>query len=232
MMGRVHSFESMACADGPGVRSAVFLQGCPLRCVYCHNPDTWDPKGGKEYSAREVVAKVLPYRPYFGEKGGITLTGGEPLLQPQFTLEVLKCAKEAGLRTALDTSASAGEPYWEEILSYTDLALVDIKFCTEDLYRKYCDGSLEKVLRFCKKAEETGVPLWIRHVVVPQLTDEDQEQLKGIVQRFSNIKRIELLPFRTLCKTKYQQLGIPFPLENTPDCSRELIEKLQKKTDL
>ncbi len=232
MKGRIHSFESMACADGPGVRSAIFLQGCPLRCAYCHNPDTWEPMGGEEYTAEELIAKVLPYRPYFGEKGGITLSGGEPLLQAEFTIELLKKAKEAGLNTALDTSASAGEPYWEQILRYTDLALVDIKFTTEELYKKYCGGSLERVLRFCRKAEEMGVPLWIRHVVVPGLTDEDTEALLSIARPFSNIQRIELLPFRTLCKTKYRQLELPFPLEETPDCDQETINKLQKKIDL
>lgn len=231
MGGRVHSFESMACADGPGVRFAVFLQGCPLRCVYCHNPDTWEPPGGEEYTPEEIIKKVLPYRPYFGEKGGLTLTGGEPLLQAEFTLEVLKKAKEAGLHTVLDTSASAGEPHWDGVLQYTDLALVDIKFCSEELYQAHCGGSLDRVLRFCRKAEEAGVPLWIRHVVVPGLTDTDTDALLAITGQFSNIQRIELLPFRTLCKGKYQQLGIPFPLESTPDCSKEIIETLQKKID-
>ncbi|MBQ8600227.1 MAG: pyruvate formate lyase-activating protein [Clostridia bacterium] len=231
MKGYIHSFESMACADGPGVRFAVFLQGCPLRCVYCHNPDTWNLQGGEVHTPEEIIAKVLPYRPYFGEKGGITLSGGEPLLQAEFVTEVLKTAKEAGLHTVIDTSASAGEPHWETVLKYTDLALVDIKFCSDELYKTHCNGSLERVLRFCRAAEKAGVPLWIRHVVIPGLTDTDTDELLGITKQLSNIERIELLPFRTLCKSKYQQLGIPFPLEHTPDCTKETIEELQKKID-
>lgn len=229
MKGRIHSFESMACADGPGVRFAVFFQGCPLHCAYCHNPDTQASAGGTEYTAEDIIQKVLPYRPYFGQKGGITLTGGEPLLQGKFTAEILKKAKEAGLHTALDTSASCGESYWEEILSFTNLALVDLKFCSEEDYRTYAGGSLKKVLSFIKAAENAGVPIWIRHVVVPHLTDEDLNQLLALVAPFSNIEKIELLPFRTLCKGKYQQLGIPFPLDGTPDCSKELLERLQQQ---
>lgn len=229
MTGRIHSFESMACADGPGVRFAVFLQGCPLRCAYCHNPDTWDPKGGTPYTPRQVLEQVLPYRPYFGSKGGITLTGGEPLCQPKFTLELLKQAKEAGLNTALDTAASTGREHWAEILRYTDTALVDLKFCTEADYKAYTGGSLSNVLDFLKLAQQEGVAVWIRHVVVPGLTDRDLEPLLKLVAPFTNIERIELLPFRTLCKGKYQQLGIPFPLANTPDCDPTLLERLQQQ---
>ncbi|MBQ7935233.1 MAG: pyruvate formate lyase-activating protein [Clostridia bacterium] len=229
MKGRIHSFESMACADGPGVRFAVFLQGCPLRCAYCHNPDTWERTGGSEYTPEEILQKVLPFRPYFGEKGGITLTGGEPLLQAPFTAELLKKAKEAGLHTVLDTSASAGEPHWTEVLKYTDLALVDIKFCTEEGYKTHCGGSLKKVLAFCKAAEAAGIPIWVRHVVVPGLTDKDLPDLLKIAADLTNVQRIELLPFRTFCKSKYQQLELPFPLADTPDCSQEVLAELQRQ---
>ncbi len=229
MTGRIHSFESMACADGPGVRFAVFLQGCPLRCAYCHNPDTWDAREGTLYTPQEVIGKVLPYRPYFGQKGGITLTGGEPLMQGGFTLELLKEAKKAGLNTALDTAASVGQPYWEQILAYTDTALVDLKFCTEEQYKTYTGGSLKTVLDFLEATRKAGVSVWIRHVVVPGLTDKDLTKLLDLVAPFPNIERIELLPFRTLCKGKYQQLGISFPLDGTPDCTKETLEHLQQQ---
>ena len=227
MKGSIHSFESMACADGPGVRSAIFFQGCPLRCLYCHNPDTQGKSGGQEYTAQELIQKVLPFKAYYGEQGGITLTGGEPLLQGAFCKELLKEAKKEGLHTVLDTSASAGEPLWEEILSFTDLALVDLKFTTEELYRTYCGGSLQKVLSFCALAEKMQVPLWIRHVVVPNLTDEDLPALLDLIAPLSNVKRVELLPFKKICAQKYQQLNRPFHAEHYPECPPSLIEELK-----
>lgn len=226
MEGRIHSFESMGCADGPGVRFIVFLQGCPLRCTYCHNPDTWSRQGGNLYTPEQVVERALRYRPYFGEKGGVTLSGGEPLLQPEFTLALLKACKAAGLHTALDTSGMAGEPYWNEILQYTDLLIADLKFATEEAYRQNSGGSLGMLLRFLKAAE--GTPLWLRHVVVPGLTDEDLPEILQIAAQFPNLQRLELLPFRKLCRVKYQALGIPFPLENTPECDGALLERLNK----
>ena len=224
MEGRIHSFESMGCADGPGVRFVVFLQGCPLRCVYCHNPDTWDCKGGTLYTPEEVVQRALRYRSYFGERGGITLSGGEPLLQPEFTLELLKACKNAGLHTVLDTSGMAGEAYWKEILTYTDLVIADLKFATEEAYRANSGGSLAMLLRFLEAAK--GTPLWLRHVVVPGLTDGDLPEILKLAGQFKNLERLELLPFRKLCLTKYRELGIPFPLEQTDECNGALLEKL------
>lgn len=226
MLGRIHSFESMGCADGPGVRFVVFLQGCPLRCAYCHNPDTWEPQGGNSYTPAEIVEKALRFRPYFGEQGGVTLSGGEPMLQAEFTAELLAACQEAGLHTALDTSGMAGEPYWEEILSHTDLVIADLKFATEEAYRKNSGGSLKTLLRFLRKAEAAAVPLWLRHVVVPGLTDCDLPEILKIAEQFSNLQKLELLPFRKMCITKYQNAGIPFPLENTPECDAELLERL------
>ena len=228
MHGYIHSFESMGCADGPGVRFVVFMQGCPLRCVYCHNPDTWDPYGGTPYTAGEILQKALRYRPYFGEKGGITISGGEPLMQGAFTAELLKECKKAGLHTAIDTSGMAGETHWEEILKYTDLVIADLKFATEDAYRKNSGGSLDKLLRFLRKTEEAKIPLWIRHVVVPGLTDTDLAEIQKIAKQFSNVEKIELLPFRKICMTKYRELKIPFPLEDTPECDSALLERLNK----
>lgn len=228
MKGYIHSFESMGCADGPGVRFIAFFQGCPLRCAYCHNPDTWE-RGGQEYSAKEIVDKALRFLPYFGEEGGITVSGGEPLAQSKFLIELLKECKTAGLHTVIDTSCSAGEADWAEILQYTDLILADLKFATEEQYQAHCGGSLAQVLRFLKASEKAGVPLWIRHVVVPDLTETDLDQIIEIATRFKNLKRIELLPFRTLCKEKYENMGIPFPLADTPACSAELFERLKAK---
>ncbi len=228
MTGRIHSFESMGCADGPGVRFVVFFQGCPLRCAYCHNPDTWTVTDGTPYTPEEIIQNALRYRPYFGEEGGITLSGGEPLLQGEFALALLKKAKEAGLHTALDTSCMAGDAPIEEILSYTDLILADLKFTAEEDYRKNTGGSLKKVLDFLKIAEKKDVPVWLRHVVVPGLTDGDLAEVLKIADGFTNIQRIELLPFKKLCLTKYQTMDIPFPLEKTPECNPSLLETLKE----
>lgn len=226
MNGFIHSFESMGCADGPGVRFIAFFQGCPLRCAYCHNPDTWEP-GGQEYSAKEIVDKALRFLPYFEEDGGITISGGEPMAQSKFLIELLKECKNAGLHTVIDTSCTAGEADWQEILQYTDLVLADLKFATEEQYKAHCGGSLQTVLRFLKATEDAGVDLWIRHVVVPNLTDTDLQEIIGIATQFKNLKRIELLPFRKLCKEKYENMGIPFPLDDTPSCDAELLKRLQ-----
>ncbi len=226
MQGRIHSFESMGCADGPGIRFIVFFQGCPLRCAYCHNPDTWDCKGGSLYTPEEIVEKALRYRSYFGEQGGITLSGGEPMMQPAFAAELLKACKKEGLHTVLDTSGMAGEPYWSEILHHTDLVLADLKFATEEQYRQNSGGSLMQVLRFLKKTEEQGVPLWLRHVVVPGLTDTDLPEILEIADRFSNVRRVELLPFKKFCTSKYENLEISFPLAEVPECNTALLERL------
>lgn len=227
MEGRIHSFESMGCADGPGIRFVVFLQGCPLRCAYCHNPDTWSCKGGSLYTPKEIVDKAMRYKSYFGAEGGITLSGGEPLMQPAFTLELLKECKKAGFHTALDTSGMAGEPYWPEILRYTDLVMADVKFTSEEGYKANCGGSFAMLERFLEAAK--GNDLWLRHVVVPDLTDTDLDEVIALAKRYPNLKKVELLPFRKMCVTKYREMGIPFPLENTPECSGELLKELNKR---
>jgi len=231
MKGRINSFQSMGAVDGPGIRYVIFMQGCPLRCVYCHNPDTWDPMGGEAYSAEEIINKVLRLRSYFGEDGGVTVSGGEPLLQWEFVAELFQRLKREGIHTALDTSGAGDPEGAERILKHTDLVLCDLKFSTEEDYHKNCGGSLEKVISFLKQTEQMEVPVWIRHVVVPGLTD-NEEQIGAIAQvafRFSNVKKLELLPFKKMCKVKYDALGIPFPLKDYSDCSAATIEKLQEE---
>lgn len=237
--GRIHSFQSMGAVDGPGVRYVVFMQGCPLRCVYCHNPDTWDLGSidAGEYDTEEVCGRALRLRPYFGEDGGVTVSGGEPLLQWEFVSELFRKLKGEGIHTALDTSGigsaggSSGEGDFEgagEILKYTDLVLCDLKFSSEEDYRQYCGGSLSQVLSFLKLTEEMRIPLWIRHVVVPGLTDEE-ESLSRIVKsakRYSNLRRFELLPFKKLCMSKYEALGVLFPLVDCEECSDLRIGEL------
>lgn len=231
MIGYLHSFQSMGAADGPGVRCVVFLQGCPLRCAYCHNPDTWDTNQGTPVTAEELVSKILRFRPYFGENGGVTVSGGEPLMQADFVAELFTLLKEQGIHTALDTSGHGSREAIEKVLKVTDLAMCDIKFATEELYQTHCGGSLKQVQSFLEQAEQMKVPVWVRHVVVPSLTDgEDHlKQVVTIAKECKTLEHIELLPFKNLCVEKYKELGMFFPLENTPNCSAQTIESLYQK---
>jgi len=232
MKGRINSFQSMGAVDGPGVRFVVFMQGCPLRCVYCHNPDTWSMEG-PEYHVDEIFRKVLRCRPYFGAEGGATVSGGEPLLQWEFVSGLFRKLKEEGIHTALDTSGTGSMEGAREVLKYTDLVLCDLKFGTEEEYRRGCGGSLEQVLSFLALTEEKGIPLWIRHVVVPGLTDGEESvaRIALTARRYANLKRIELLPFRKLCTVKYEAMHIPFPLADHPECTNETIEKLKREAE-
>ncbi len=227
MTGRVHSFQTMGAVDGPGVRFVVFLQGCPLRCTYCHNPDTWDPQGGEPYTPQAVCEKILRYRPYL-RRGGVTVSGGEPLMQAPFVAELFRLLREQGIHTALDTSGTGNLEQAREVLAETDLVLCDLKFAEEDDYRTHCGASFDQVLRFLKLTQTMAVPLWIRHVVVPGLTDvpDQVRQIARIAGRFDNLQKMELLPFRKLCAEKYERMGIPFPLADTPEMEEEALQRL------
>lgn len=230
MKGRINSFQSMGAVDGPGIRFVVFMQGCPLRCVYCHNPDTWS-LSGDEYGVDDVYQRILRCRPYFGESGGVTVSGGEPLLQWKFVSELFRKLKEEGIHTALDTSGAVGIHGAAEVLQYTDLVLCDLKFSSQEDYLQYCNGSLDKTLAFLKLTEQMKVPLWIRHVVVPGLTDDKDSlsRIAGLAKQYSNRSKFELLPFRKLCIAKYEAMGIPFPLADYEDCTDEAIDKLMRQ---
>ena len=228
MEGWVHSLQSLGTVDGPGLRYVVFLQGCPLRCVYCHNPDTWDPAGGAVMDTEELVEKILRCRPYFGAEGGVTVSGGEPLLQAEFVTQLFARLKREGVHTALDTSGAGDLGKAPALLEVTDLVLLDLKFPTEEGYRQYCRGSLGQTEAFAALVAEKQVPLWVRHVVAPGLNDtlEDMAAVKSWAQRQPTLEKIEWLPFHNLCLEKYQQLGIPFPLANTPPMDREKLDRL------
>ena len=227
MAGRINSFQSMGAVDGPGIRFVVFMQGCPLRCVYCHNPDTWNLEG-QVYDVDEVRQKIVRNKPYFGECGGVTVSGGEPLLQWEFVSELFMRLKEEGIHTALDTSGAGDIQGAEDVLKYTDLVLCDLKFSTNEDYRQYCNGSLDQTLAFLKLVEQKHVPLWIRHVVVPGLTDNNENltRISRLAKRYTNLEKLELLPFRKLCLAKYEAMGIPFLLTDHEDCSDYVIKKI------
>jgi pyruvate formate lyase activating enzyme len=228
MKGRIHSFQSLGAVDGPGLRFVVFLQGCTLRCAYCHNPDTWDLVGGTESSVDEVVEKILRYKPYFAESVGVTVSGGEPLLQWEFVAELFQRLHREGVHTALDT-AGIGDPEGaRSVLLHTDLVLCDLKFSSAADYLRYCRGNRDAVMRFLRQTEELRVPLWIRHVVVPGLTDGEESILKISEEavRFTNLQKLELLPFRKLCLSKYQAMRLEFPLESCEECTESAIRNL------
>jgi pyruvate formate lyase activating enzyme len=227
--GKINSFQSLGTVDGPGLRYVVFLQGCPLRCAYCHNPDTWN-SCSKEYNSDEVFQKILRYKPYFSKSGGVTFSGGEPLMQWEFVAEMFRLLHKAGIHTALDTSGIGDLNGAHPVLLNTDLVICDLKFSNEADYRYYCNGSMNAVFDFLRLTEDLRVPLWLRHVVVPGLTDSNHNILKiaSLAEQFSNLQRLQLLPFKKICIEKYDALGIDFPLKDYEECSDALIQQLNK----
>lgn len=230
MTGYIHSLESMGAVDGPGLRFVIFMAGCSLRCSYCHNPDTWDMKNSEEYTPEQLLLKVLRYKPYFKENGGVTVSGGEPLLQAEFVAELFKLLHENGIKTALDTSGTVTGEHVKAVLENTDLVMCDIKFPTQQLYERHCGGSFDTVMEFLSLAEKANADLWVRHVVIPSITDskESIKQISDIAKSFSNHKKTQLLPFKKLCEFKYKELGIEFPFKNIPECDEETIKKLSE----
>lgn len=229
MQGYIHSIQSLGTVDGPGVRAVVFTEGCPLRCIYCHNPDTWECKASDLTDAKSLADKILRLYPYI-KNGGVTFSGGEPCLQAEFICEVISLVKKKGLHIAIDTCGEVDNTETDKLLSMIDLVLLDIKMTTEEDYKKYTGGSLSKVMTFLDKLEKLGKETWIRHVVVPDINDseEDIKRLAALIKGYSCISKVELLPYKSLCIEKYRMLGIPYALENTPQMSKEKLELLEK----
>lgn len=228
MTGRIHSVQSLGAVDGPGLRYVVFMQGCPLRCVYCHNPDTWNPDGGTEINTSTLVKKIMRYQPYFQKNGGVTVSGGEPLLQWEFVAELFRDLRMQGIHTALDTSGIASKEAAEAVLKHTDLVLADLKFTTDAEYLRYTGGTLHTVQRFLEQTAQMQIPLWIRHVVVPRINDNlnDMCRVRKIARQYPNLKKIEWLPFHNLCKEKYETMGISFPLADTEAMEQQRLDEL------
>ena len=227
--GYIHSFQSLGTVDGPGVRFVVFFQGCNLRCKCCHNPDTWKMNDGNIYDAEEVVSKALRYKEYFKDNGGITLSGGEPLLQPEFAKEIFALCKEKCINTCLDTSGSILSDKVEELLDFTDRVLLDIKYTDNDSYSENVGCSLDVVLDFLKELEKRSIPTTLRQVIIPTVNDsaENIQNLKNIADYYNCVDKIELLPFRKICQTKYDDLGIVFPFAHIPTPEKSTMEHLK-----
>jgi len=225
--GRIHSFQSMGAVDGPGLRFVVFMQGCPLRCAYCHNPDTWDFAGGEDYTADQVAAKIRRCLPYL-KNGGVTVSGGEPLMQSAFVKELFEKLKAIGVHTALDTSGIGDLSEAEKLLGVTDLVLLDIKFLTNEAYQTHCGADFEKVKAFLNLTHKLGKPIWIRQVIVPGWNDTQNDvlALKDFLKPYDNVEKIELLGFEKLCLEKYKNMHIPFPLIDVPAMDKQKLAQL------
>lgn len=227
--GRVHSFQSLGTVDGPGVRFVVFTQGCHLRCGCCHNPDTWDPMGGTEYTPEEILEKVLRCRSYFGRDGGITLSGGEPLLQAAFSRDIFSLCRHNHIHTCLDTSGSLWNDDVLSLLQETDRVLLDYKYPDEARYQAHVGCSIATVEFFLEKLQDLGIPTTLRQVIIPGINDsrEDLLRLRDTAQKHPVVDKVELLPFRKICQTKYDAMGIPFPFGSLPTPSREEMAELE-----
>lgn len=225
-MLRVHSLQSLGTVDGPGVRFVVFLQGCHLRCKCCHNPDTWDMTPGKEMSPEELFGKVRRYKEYFGTDGGITLSGGEPLLQAKEAYKLFELCKKDGINTCLDTSGSLFNDDISLLLSVTDRVLLDVKYTNDEDYRENVGCSLEPVIKFLDTLDNLSIPTTLRQVIIPTLNDNEDNivKLKKIRDEHKCVDSVELLAFRKICETKYQNMGIEFPLADTPEPTKEQMQ--------
>ena len=234
--GAIHSIESFGSVDGPGVRYVIFVKGCNMRCQFCHNPDTWTTKDADWQTADEVLKKALRYKNYWGEKGGITVSGGEPLLQIDFLIELFRKAKKNGVHTTLDTS---GNPYtteepwhskWLELMKYTDLILLDIKHIDEQEHIKLTGQTNKNILAMAEKLSDMGKPVWIRHVLVPERSDRDDylHRLADFIHTLKNVERVEVLPYHTLGVFKWENLGIPYQLEGINPPSAERIKNAEE----
>lgn len=230
MNGLVHSIQSLGTLDGPGVRFVVFMQGCNLRCSCCHNPDTWECIGGTAYSAEEIAEKALRYCEYFGDEGGITLSGGEPLLQAEFVREVFTLCHAKGINTCLDTSGSILNDAVKTLLTETDRVLLDIKYTNDEQYRKFVGCSMEKPLEFLSYLNEKNIPATLRQVIIPTVNDNEENilKLKAIAKKYPCVDKTELLPFRKICQVKYDDMGISFPFSHILEPKREAMQKLEK----
>ena len=236
MKGYIHQLESFGSVDGPGIRFIIFFAGCPLRCKYCHNPDTWDMMKGKQYTADELLDEAITCREYWGTKGGITVSGGEPLAQIDFLLELFTNAKERGINTCIDT---AGGPFTREgkwfekfkrLMNVTDVLLMDIKHINEEEHIKLTGHTGKNIIEMFRYLDEINKPVWIRHVLVPGITDNDEYliQTRDFIRTLGNVQRVEVLPYHGLGAMKYKDLGIDYVLKDTNSPTAERVQNARE----
>lgn len=224
MEGYIHSIESCGTVDGPGIRFVIFMQGCPMRCLYCHNPDTWETGAGEKTTAGALLSQYEKCRNF--TKGGITVTGGEPLLQIDFVTELFKAAKKQNIHTCIDTSGityTEGSKKFDELIKYTDLVMLDIKHIDPARHKALTGRDNKNILKFAKYLDDNNIPIWIRHVVVPNVTDDEKYLFKlgEFIGSLKNVKALDVLPYHTMGKAKYDELGIKYLLEGVEPMSKE-----------
>lgn len=232
----VHSTESFGSVDGPGIRFIIFLQGCPMRCAYCHNPDTWAVKGGEERTPISLLDQAERFRSYWGENGGITVSGGEALLQIDELIQLFEEAHRRGINTCLDTSAAPftrSEPFFskfERLMAATDTVLLDIKHIDDEAHRQLTRHSNQNILDCARYLSDIHKPVWVRHVLVPDITDNDEalHRLRAFLDTLQNVERVEVLPYHTLGTFKYERLGIPYPLANVESPTAERVDNARR----
>ena len=235
--GRIHSYETFAAADGPGVRFLVFLSGCPFRCLYCHNPDTWASPPAFEATVDEVLSRAMRYRSYWGDDGGITVSGGEPMLQAAFVADLFEKAHESGISTCLDTSAACFDENDAQIvrlLDATDTVLLDLKQIDDTKHRKLTGASNLATLACAKYLDKKNIPTWIRHVLVPGITDDetDLKRLGDFIRSLTNVRRVDVLPYHTFGIEKWRRLGLPYALENIDPPSEDSVMRAQRLLEI
>lgn len=236
MNGYIHSTESFGSVDGPGVRFVIFVAGCPMRCQFCHNPDTWNMQVGEQRSADELLAQALRYKSYWKDGGGITVSGGEPLMQMDFMIELFRKAKEKDINTTIDTSGAPftrEEPFFSkfnELMKYTDLLLVDIKHIDEGQHKILTGRTNQNILDMARYLSDIGKPVWIRHVLVPERNDKDEylEKLYDFISTLKNVQKVEILPYHTFGEYKWKELGYEYPLEGIEPPTKERIENANR----
>ena len=229
MKASIDSIETMGLVDGPGIRCVIFFNGCKLRCKYCHNPEMWQIKD-YNYTPKELLNRILRCKPYFGKDGGVTFSGGEPLLHSKFIIEVAKLLKNEDINIALDT-AGVGNNDYEEVLKYIDLVILDIKHTEKDLYNQITGGNIEEQERFIEVLNKLNKPVWIRQVIIPGIMDNDNylNSLNNYLKKIKNIKKIEFLPYHKLGREKYISLNIPYPYENIEEMDKDKCNELYNK---
>ena len=235
LTGRLHSIETFGTVDGPGIRVVLFFQGCPMRCQYCHNRDTWDTAGGREWTLEDLKQFVLRFKPYMDTSGGgVTATGGDPVLQHRFITRLFTQLKEEGVHTALDTSGFCRYEDVKPLIDVTDLVILDIKAVEPGLHMRLAGQNNAMILRFADKLRELNKPVWLRHVLVPGLTDSEDELLafRRIALSMPGAQRVELLPYHTMGRFKWEEMGLTYPLEGVPDASKEDMTRAYKILNL
>ena len=235
-MAKIHSIETFGTVDGPGIRFVVFMQGCPMRCLYCHNPDTWQVGAGKEMSVEDLVSQIKKYKNYFGNNGGVTVSGGEPLVQIDFVTQLFKRLKQENIHTCIDTSGVLFHTNeqtlakFDELIKYTNLVLLDIKHIYDKQHKMLTGHSNKNTLEFAKYLDNKGISMWIRYVLVPTINSDEQSltELKSFINTLKKVDNIEILPYHTLGIKKYTELGIDYKLKNIETPTKEQITLAEK----